>query len=82
MQCRKLAKAFNKLAGTLENLQKPTGLKGASSKEDQETHKLEILHTQEILEEAQKAHNKAVAKTYEHLRNLLSSDPQSQWDWV
>jgi hypothetical protein len=28
MQCRKLAKTVDKLAGTLENLQKPNGPKG------------------------------------------------------
>jgi hypothetical protein len=32
-----------------------------------------------MLQEAQKAHNKAIAKTYEQLRNLLS---HSQWDCV
>jgi hypothetical protein len=42
VQCRKLAKTVDKLAGTLENLQKPNGLKGAGSKEDQEAHKLEL----------------------------------------
>jgi hypothetical protein len=35
-----------------------------------------------MLQEAQKAHDKAIAKTYEQLRNLLSSDAQSQWDCV
>jgi hypothetical protein len=33
-------------------------------------------------QEAQKAHNKAIAKLYEQLRNLLSSNAQSQWDRV
>jgi hypothetical protein len=32
---------------------------------------LEILQTQEMLKEAQKTHNKAVAKTYKLLRKLL-----------
>jgi hypothetical protein len=36
----------------------------------------------QILQEAQKAHNKAIAKTYKQLRNLLSTDAQSQWDCV
>jgi hypothetical protein len=82
VQCRKLAKPVNKLAGTLENLQKSSGPKGATSKEDQESHKVEIVHTQEMLEEAWKAHNMAVAKMYELLRNILSGDPQSQLDRV
>jgi hypothetical protein len=33
-----------------------------------------------MLQEAQKAHDKAVAESYEQLRNLLSGDAQSQWD--
>jgi hypothetical protein len=39
-------------------------------------------HPQEMLQEAQKAHNEAVTKMYGLLRNLLSGDLQSQWDWV
>ncbi len=35
-----------------------------------------------MLQEAQKAHNKAIAKSYKQLRNLLSSNAQSQWDCV
>jgi hypothetical protein len=35
-----------------------------------------------MLQEAQKGHNKAIAKMYEQLRNLLSGDAQSQWDCV
>ncbi len=35
-----------------------------------------------MIKEAQKAHNKAIAKTYEQLRNLLSDDAQSQWDRI
>jgi hypothetical protein len=44
--------------------------------------KVEIEQTSQMLQEAQKAHNKAIAKTYEQLRNLLSRDAQSQWDCV
>ncbi len=35
-----------------------------------------------MLQESQKAHDKAIAKTYEQLKNLLSGDAQSQWDHV
>jgi hypothetical protein len=35
-----------------------------------------------MLQEAQKAHNKAVTKWYEQLRNLLSGGAQSQWDRI
>ncbi len=47
---------------------------------DVTAHKVEIEQTQQMLQEAQKAHDKAIAKTYKQLRNLLSSDAQSQWD--
>jgi hypothetical protein len=45
-------------------------------------HKVEIKQTQQMLQEAQKAHDKATAKSYEQLRNLLSGNAQSQWDCV
>jgi hypothetical protein len=35
-----------------------------------------------MLQEAQKAHDKAIAESYEQLRNLLSGDPQFQWDHI
>ncbi len=35
-----------------------------------------------MLQGAQKAHNKAIAKSYKQLRNLLSGNAQSQWDHV
>jgi hypothetical protein len=43
-------------------------------------HKVEIEQTQQMLQEAQKAHNKAIAESYAQLRNLLSGDAQSRWD--
>jgi hypothetical protein len=44
--------------------------------------KVEIEQTQQMLQEAQKAHNKAIAESYKQLRNLLSGNAQSQWDCV
>jgi hypothetical protein len=44
--------------------------------------KVEIEQTTQMLQGAQKVHDKVVTKTYEQLRNLLSGDAQSQWDWV
>jgi hypothetical protein len=35
-----------------------------------------------MLQESQKAHNKAITKMYKQLRNLLSGDAQFQWDFV
>ncbi len=49
---------------------------------DVTARKVEIEQTQQMLQEAQKAHDKAIAETYKQLRNLLSSDAQSQWDCV
>ncbi len=49
---------------------------------DVEACRVEIDQTQQMLPESQKAHDKAIAKTYELLRNLLSSNLQSQWDCV
>ncbi len=40
--------------------------------------KVEIEQMSQMLQEAQKAHDKAIAETYEQLRNLLSGDAQSQ----
>ena len=44
--------------------------------------KVEIEQTSQMLQEDQKAHDKAIAETYKQLRNLLSGDAQSQWDRV
>ncbi len=44
--------------------------------------KVEIEQTQQMLQEAQKAHDKAIAKWYKQLRNLLSGNAQSQWDRI
>ncbi len=49
---------------------------------DVTAHRVEIKQTQQMFQEAQKAHNKAIAKTYKQPRNLLSDDAQSQWDCV
>jgi hypothetical protein len=35
-----------------------------------------------MLQEAQKAHDKAITDSYKQLRNLLSGNAQSQWDCV
>ncbi len=83
MQYKKLGKAVDKLAGTFKNLLKETGSKTTVlSDDDVKTRKLEIEQTQHMLQEAQKTHNEAVAKTYELLRKVLSGDQQSQWDCI
>jgi hypothetical protein len=49
---------------------------------DVTARKVEIEQTQQMLQEAQNAHDKAMAKSYEQLRNLLFGDAQSQWNRV
>ncbi len=69
--------------------QKSIGPADSSSSKDLEARKsekealrLEKALTQEMLVTATKACNKAVASTYEMLRNLLVSKPQTQWDRI
>ncbi len=49
---------------------------------DVTARKVEIEQTQQMLQETQKAHDKAITKLYKQLRNLLSGNAQSQWDRV
>jgi hypothetical protein len=53
-----------------------------STNVDVQARKLEIEQTQQMLQDLQKAHNKAIAKMHEQLRNLLFGDAQSQWECV
>jgi hypothetical protein len=83
VHCRRLAKSVDKLAGTQANLQKSIGPSGLNSKQELEAFKVEVIHVQETLKEAWKAHNETTAKMYKFLRNLvLSSNPQTHWDWI
>jgi hypothetical protein len=82
-RCRKLGKAVVKQSEALKNLLEATGSKDTVlSDVDVEVRKVEIEQTQQMLQESQKQHNEAITKMYEQLRNLLSGDPQSQWDCV
>ncbi len=49
---------------------------------DVTARKVEIEQTVQMLQEAQKSHDKAITETYKQLRNLLSGNAQSQWDCV
>jgi hypothetical protein len=42
--------------------------------------KVEMEQTQQLLQNFQKAHGEAITKVYKQLQNLLSGNPQSQWD--
>ncbi len=82
-KCRMLAKAVVKQSEALKNLLEAAGSQDTiSASIDVQARKVEIEQTQQMLQEAQKAHNKAIAKTYQQQKNLLSSDAQSQWDHV
>jgi hypothetical protein len=80
-QCRKLGKTVVKLTWMFKDLLKAAGSKDTVLLDvDVEVRKLDIKEIQKMLQEAQKQQNKAIAKMYELLRNLLFGDPQSQWD--
>ncbi len=82
-RCRMLAKAVNRRSKGLKNLQEATGSQDTvSTNVDVMACKVEIEQTQQMLQEAQKAHDKAIVGMYKQLRNLLSHDVQCQWDRV
>ncbi len=63
----------------MKNLQEAGGSQETiSTRVDVTACKVEIEQTQQMLQEAQKAHDKAITETYKQLRNLLSRDAQSQ----
>jgi hypothetical protein len=82
-KCRMLAKAVVERSESLKNLLEAVDSQDTvSTNVDVQARKVEIEKTQQMLQETQKAHNKAITETYEQLRNLLSGDAQSQWDCV
>ncbi len=82
-KCWVFAKAVAKWQEALKNLQEDAESQDTVlTSIDITACKVEIEQTQQMLQEAQKAHNKAIAKTYKQLRNLLSGNAQSQWNCV
>jgi hypothetical protein len=82
-KCWVFTKAVAKRQDALKNLLEAAGSQDTvSTSIDVTARKVEIEQTEQMLQEAQKAHNKAIAKMNEQLRNLLSGDTQSQWDRV
>jgi hypothetical protein len=78
-KCRMLANAVVKWSEVLKNLLEATGSQDTVlANVDVQACKMEIEQTQQMLQDAPKAHDKAIAKTYEQLRNLLSCDAKSQ----
>jgi hypothetical protein len=49
---------------------------------DVEACKVEIEQTQQMLQETQKTHDKAITRMYKQLGNLLSGDARTQWDCI
>jgi hypothetical protein len=79
-KCQVLAKAVARWLEVLKNLQEAAeSWDTISTSVYVMAHKVEIEQTTQMLQEAQKAHDKAITKLYEQLRNLLSGDAQSQW---
>jgi hypothetical protein len=82
-KCRVLAKAVVRWSEALKNLQEAVESRDTVSMSvDITACKVEIEQTSQMLQEAQKAHAKAITETYKQLRNLLSGNAQSQWDCV
>ncbi len=82
-KCRLLAKAVVRWSEALKNLQEAAESRDSVLMSmDITARKVEIEQTSQMPQEAQKAHDKAIAEMYEQLRNLLSGDAQSQWDHV
>jgi hypothetical protein len=82
-RCRKLKNAVLGQSKMLKNLFKAAGLRDtALTNADVQACKVEIEQTQQLLQDFQKGHDKAITKVYEQPRNLLSGNLQSQWDCV
>jgi hypothetical protein len=82
-RCRKLKNTVLRQSEMLKNLLEAAGLRDTVLIDvNVQAHKVEIKQTQQLFQEFQNAHNKAIANVYEQLRNLLPGNPQSQWDRV
>jgi hypothetical protein len=82
-KCRVLTKAVVRGSEVLKNLQEAAESRDTvSTSVDVTARKLEIEQMSQMLQEAQKAHDKAIAEMYEQLRNLLSGNAQFQLDRV
>jgi hypothetical protein len=82
-KCQVLTKAVTRRSEALKNPQEAAESRDTiSTSLDVTAYKVEIEQTHQMLQEAQKARDKAIAESYEQLRNLLFRDAQSQWDCV
>jgi hypothetical protein len=83
-RCRKLEnKAILRQLEMLKNLLETAGSRDTvSTNVDVMARKVEIEQTQQMLQDFQKSHDKAIAKVYKQLQKLLSGHPQAQLDCV
>ncbi len=82
-KCQVLTKAVARWSKALKNLQEAVESQDTVLTSVEVTaRKVETEQTNQMLQEAQKAHDKAIAELYKQLRNLLSGNAQSQWDPV
>jgi hypothetical protein len=82
-RCRKLEKAVLRQSKILKNLLEAAGSQDTVlTTVDVTAHKVEIEQTQQLLQDFQKSHDKAIAKVYKQLQNLLSRNPQAQWNCI
>ncbi len=82
-RCRKLEKAVLRQSEMLKNLLEASGSQDTvSTTVDVTARKVEIEPTQQLLQDFQKAHEKVITNVYKQLQNLLSCNPQAQWDRV
>ncbi len=78
-KCQILAKAVARRSEVLKNLQEAAeSWDTISASMDVTARKVEIEQMSQMLQEVQKAHDKAIAESYKQLRNLLSGNVQSQ----
>ncbi len=82
-KCRVLAMAVVRQSKVLKNLKEAAESRGTVlTFVDVQACKVVIEQTIKMLQEAQRAQDKAIAEMYQQLRNLLSGDTQSQWDCI
>jgi hypothetical protein len=82
-KCRVPAKAVARWSEALKNLQEAAKSRDTVlTSVDITARKVKIEQTHQMLHKAQKAYDKAIAKSYKQLRNLLSGNAQSQWDCI
>ncbi len=82
-KCQVFAKAIARRSEAFKNLQEAAESRDTiSTSVDITARKVKIEQTHQMLQEAQKAYDKAIAELYEQLGNLLSGNAQSQWDCV